>query len=241
MEARLDGRIAQVTGAAQGSALPRRDTGEVGRCRPPAYRSHAERGRAVQDELVAQGVAAHFVPADLADAAATSSLVALAWNASAASTVSSTPPASPTALRSRMGRSTTGPALFDVNTRAPFLLMQGAVRAMRESGGGSIVNILSINTHCGAPDLAIYSASKAALAVLTKNAAHAHRFDRIRINGINVGWADTTGERQMQSQILGLGEGWLDEANAAQPFGRLLARRTSRTLPSSCSAMRQDR
>ena len=58
--------------------------------------------------------------------------------------------------------------------------------------------------------------------MLTKNAAFAHRFDRIRINGINVGWTDTPAERQMQAVTLGLGEGWLDKANAAQPFGRLL-------------------
>jgi NAD(P)-dependent dehydrogenase (short-subunit alcohol dehydrogenase family) len=95
---------------------------------------------------------------------------------------------------------------------------------MRERGqGGAIVNILSVNAHCGAPELAIYSASKGALSVLTRNAANAHRFDRIRVNGINVGWADTPAERIMQAETLGHGAGWLDAANAAQPFGRLLA------------------
>ena len=40
--------------------------------------------------------------------------------------------------------------LFDVNARAPFFLMQAAIRAMRERGeGGAIVNILSMNAHCG--------------------------------------------------------------------------------------------
>ena len=95
---------------------------------------------------------------------------------------------------------------------------------MRERGqGGAIVNILSINAHCGAPELAVYSASKGALAMLTRNAANAHRFDRIRVNGINVGWADTPAERIMQAETLGHGPGWLDAANASQPFGRLLA------------------
>ena len=113
--------------------------------------------------------------------------------------------------------------LFAVNTRAPFFLMQGAIADMRRRGApGGIVNILSINVHCGAPDLAIYSASKGALATLTKNAANAHRFDRIRVNGINLGWADTPGERQMQGVTLKKGEGWLAEASAEQPFGRLI-------------------
>jgi NAD(P)-dependent dehydrogenase (short-subunit alcohol dehydrogenase family) len=112
--------------------------------------------------------------------------------------------------------------LFTVNARAPFFLMQGAIADMRRRGApGAIVNILSTNIHCGAPDLAIYSATKGALATLTKNAANAHRFDRIRVNGINVGWTDTPGERRMQGTTLGLGEGWLDKAAAAQPFGRL--------------------
>ncbi|WP_292642636.1 SDR family NAD(P)-dependent oxidoreductase, partial [Mesorhizobium sp.] len=76
-----------------------------------------------------------------------------------------------------------------------------------------ILNILSINAHCGSPELAVYSASKGALATLTKNAANAHRFDRIRVNGINVGWTDTPAERIMQAETLGNGPGWLDAAN----------------------------
>ena len=112
---------------------------------------------------------------------------------------------------------------FAVNARAPFFLMQGAIADMRRRGApGSIVNILSVNAHCGAPELAIYSATKGALATLTRNAAHAHRFDRIRVNGINLGWANTPGERQMQGVTLGKGEGWLAEAEAMQPFGRLV-------------------
>ena len=83
--------------------------------------------------------------------------------------------------------------------------------------------ILSADPEIGAPDLAVYSATKGALATLTKNAANAHRFDRIRVNGINVGWTDTPAERVMQAETLGRGPGWLDAANAAQPFGRLLS------------------
>jgi len=101
--------------------------------------------------------------------------------------------------------------------------MQAAIADMKKRGQrGAIVNILSINAHCGSPELAVYSATKGALATLTKNAANAHRFDRIRVNGINVGWTDTPAERIMQAETLGNGPGWIDTANAAQPFGRLL-------------------
>jgi NAD(P)-dependent dehydrogenase (short-subunit alcohol dehydrogenase family) len=112
---------------------------------------------------------------------------------------------------------------FAVNARAPFFLMQGAIADMlRRRAPGAIVNILSVNAHCGAPELAIYSGSKGALATLTKNAANAHRFDRIRVNGINLGWADTPGERKMQGVTLGKGEDWLAGAEASQPFGKLI-------------------
>ena len=101
--------------------------------------------------------------------------------------------------------------------------MQRLVNHLRSRGApGSIVNILSVHAHGGSPPLAVYASTKAALAGLTRNTAHAHRFDRIRVNGINVGWVDTPAERQMQAVTLGLGEKWLAEASARQPSGRLL-------------------
>ena len=103
------------------------------------------------------------------------------------------------------------------------LLMQGVIRHLRErKAPGAIVNVLSVNAHGATPELAVYGATKAAMALLTKNAAFSHRFDRIRVNGINLGWADTPGERTMQAEKLGKGERWLPEAEAAMPWGRLI-------------------
>jgi NAD(P)-dependent dehydrogenase (short-subunit alcohol dehydrogenase family) len=114
--------------------------------------------------------------------------------------------------------------LYAVNARAPFFLMQRLIRHLKaRASGGAIVNILSMHAHGGAPSLAVYGSTKSALAGLTRNAAHAHRFDRIRVNGIHVGWVDTPAEREMQSVTMGQGEGWLAEAAARQPFGRLIA------------------
>jgi NAD(P)-dependent dehydrogenase (short-subunit alcohol dehydrogenase family) len=114
--------------------------------------------------------------------------------------------------------------MFAANAKAPFFLMQRAIADMRaRKKPGAIVNILSINVHGGATDLTVYSASKAALALVTKNAAHAHRFDRIRINGINLGWTDTPAERVMHAETLGKGPRWLQEQAEQQPFGRLLS------------------
>ena len=113
--------------------------------------------------------------------------------------------------------------LFAVNARAAFFLMQAAIADIRaRQAAGSIVNILSMNAHCGIPELAIYAATKGALATLTRNAANAHLADRIRVNGINLGWVATEAERQMQAGSLGRGPGWLAEAEAAMPLGRLV-------------------
>jgi NAD(P)-dependent dehydrogenase (short-subunit alcohol dehydrogenase family) len=112
--------------------------------------------------------------------------------------------------------------IFAVNARAPFILAQEAVRVMkREKRGGSIVNIITMSSHGGQPFLTAYSASKGALATLTKNMAHALRFDQIRVNGINMGWAETPGEHAVQKSD-GNPADWLDKAKPNQPFKRLL-------------------
>lgn len=114
-------------------------------------------------------------------------------------------------------------ALFAVNTRAPFFLMQAAIKDMLRRGAkGEIVNILSVNAHCGAADLAIYSATKGALLTLTKNAAHAHMAAQIRVNGINLGWVATPGEHRMQSVILGRGPDWAARDATNLPLGRFV-------------------
>ena len=113
--------------------------------------------------------------------------------------------------------------LFRVNAEEPFFLTQKFIAARKQAGlPGEVVNILSMNVHAGAEALTVYSASKAALAVITKNAAQSHRHDRIRLNGINVGWVYTPAESNMQANILGKGESWLAQAEEVQPFGRLL-------------------
>ncbi|UWR10665.1 oxidoreductase [Sulfitobacter mediterraneus] len=114
--------------------------------------------------------------------------------------------------------------IFAVNTRAPFLLMQEAIKDMQNrEASGVIVNIQSMNAHCGPPELALYAASKGALQTLTKNAANAHLRDGIRVNGINLGWVRTEAEHNMQANILGHGEDWEKKAGRKLPLGRLVS------------------
>ncbi|MCC5954573.1 MAG: SDR family oxidoreductase [Natronohydrobacter sp.] len=121
----------------------------------------------------------------------------------------------------------TTPELWDrmmtANARTPFFVLQRvAQRAIAAGHGASVVNILSMVVHCGQSFLAPYSASKAALANVTRNAAQALRSQHIRVNGINCGWMDTPGEDATQRRYHGAGDDWLARAEAAQPFGTLV-------------------
>ncbi len=120
----------------------------------------------------------------------------------------------------------TTPELFDqhvaVNLRGPFFIMQAAVKDMlARDSGGAIVNVLSTAVHGGIPILAPYAASKAGLATLTRNVAHAHRFDRIRVNGLNLGWTATEGEDATQRRFHNASDTWREEVGRQLPAGRL--------------------
>ena len=115
-------------------------------------------------------------------------------------------------------------SIMHVNLRAPFLLLQEAVPSMKTRGGGSIVNIGSVNAYIGEPKLGPYSVSKGGLMTLTRNAAATLNRYRIRVNQINVGWTLTEGEERVK-RLEGKGEDWVEEAVATRPFGRLLSPR----------------
>lgn len=121
----------------------------------------------------------------------------------------------------------TSPALFDrifaVNVRAPFFLMQDAIALMRRDGTeGTIVNVSSMSAMGGQSFLAAYSTSKGALDTLTRNTAHALLRNRIRVNGLNLGWMASEGEDRIQREHHGQSADWLERAAASQPSGRLI-------------------
>ncbi|TAJ24700.1 MAG: SDR family oxidoreductase [Reyranella sp.] len=81
----------------------------------------------------------------------------------------------------------------DINSLGTFLGCKAAIPAMKESGGGSIVNISSVLGLRGAAQAMAYCASKGAVRTLTKNVAlHcAGQKYNIRCNSVHPGYIDT--------------------------------------------------
>lgn len=113
--------------------------------------------------------------------------------------------------------------IFDVNVKAPFFLMQDALHLMKKTKtSGTIVNILSMSGHGGQDFISAYCGSKGALATLTRNVAFSVMRYQIRVNGLNIGWMDTPGEDRIMKTYHDADPGWLKNAEAKRPFGRLL-------------------
>jgi len=80
---------------------------------------------------------------------------------------------------------------FEVNVKGPYFMIQHAARLMTESGGGSIVNVASINGIRPAPMQGIYSITKAAMISMTKAYAKELAPKGIRVNALLPGLTET--------------------------------------------------
>jgi NAD(P)-dependent dehydrogenase (short-subunit alcohol dehydrogenase family) len=78
-----------------------------------------------------------------------------------------------------------------IDLKAPYFLSQSAARVMRERGGGSIVNITSINFTYGLEHISVYGPAKAGLSQLTRVMALEWTQHGIRANAIAPGYMDT--------------------------------------------------
>ena len=224
MRTDFEGKVTVVTGSTQGlGAAIARQIVERGAAGVVITGRDDDRGTAMAAELEDMGCGSVFVNADLVDPSAPARIIGVAdQNFGRIDVLINS-----AGITDRDTIWDSTPELFDrmmtVNTRAPWFLMQGAARMMvRDGVAGTMVNVLSISSHAGQPFIATYCASKAALAVFTKNTANALRKHRIRVNALNPGWMSTPAEDRIQREYHGAGDGWLEEAGKALPFGRLI-------------------
>ena len=77
--------------------------------------------------------------------------------------------------------------VMDINAKGVFLGTKAAIPAMRDSGGGSIVNISSVAGLVGNLMSSAYTASKGAVRLFTKSTAIQYARDGIRCNSVHPG------------------------------------------------------
>lgn len=223
---RVDGKIGMVTGGTQGlGAAVALQLARSGAAGIVTCGRNAEKGEAVAGRIKAEtGCDVRFVTADLASVPDCRNVAEVADQAFGRVDML----VNAAGVTDRGDILTTDEDLFDrmfaINTRAPFFLMQECIRRMvRDETEGAVVNIGSAAALAGQPFICPYSASKGALATLTRNVAFAAMKNRIRVNQLNIGWMASDGEDRIQREFHGADENWLDKVAEEQPFGRLLA------------------
>ncbi|GAX49679.1 SDR family NAD(P)-dependent oxidoreductase [Streptomyces olivochromogenes] len=108
---------------------------------------------------------------------------------------------------------------LDVNVKGQLYGCRAVIPHMLTAGGGSIVNISSVNGLVSEPFLTVYSASKGASVMLTKGVALDYVKQGIRCNVICPGWVDTP-INHAHAKLLGGLEHVYDTIDSFQPIGR---------------------
>jgi NAD(P)-dependent dehydrogenase (short-subunit alcohol dehydrogenase family) len=106
--------------------------------------------------------------------------------------------------------------IMDINVKAPWMLSNLALPSMQQRGGGSIINIASVEGLTPGLGLGLYSTSKAAMIMLTKNQAKEWGQHSIRANALCPGLIKTK-----FSAALWQNEKILSKVQRALPSGRM--------------------
>ena len=194
----LHGLKALVTGATSGLGRAivqlARDGADV-----TVHGRDAARGAQTVEEIQLQGGRAHFVAADLNDAASVTRLAKEVGDIDI--------------LVNNAGFAVWGPtetfelatfdAMFAANVRAPFLLVAALAPGMAARGTGSIINISSMAGRLGLAGGAAYGATKAAVASLTQAWAAEYSPRGVRVNAVAPGPIYTRPEARDRFDSLG--------------------------------------
>lgn len=107
---------------------------------------------------------------------------------------------------------------MEINLDGVVNVCRSAIPALKQAGGGSIVNWASNSAFIASPDLAAYCVSKAAVLMLTKCIAVDHAADGIRANAVCPGHTDTPMMDRVASTYSSRAA-WLESVTGVQPLG----------------------
>ncbi len=112
---------------------------------------------------------------------------------------------------------------FGVNVKAMYLTTKYSVPFMRKVGGGSIVNISSVQSLSNQKNVLAYAASKGAVNALTRAIAVDYAAEQIRCNAVLPGCVDTPMIRATAESFAGdrSAEEFLHEWGLTHPIGRM--------------------
>ena len=189
---RLDGKVAIVTGARKGIgkfialALAQQGAKVVVSSRK------MDAVTAVADEFKSEGLEAIGIPCHMGDDAQVKSLAEQTIKAfGGIDIIVNNAAANPVFGPVQNAGDDAFDKIMDVNVKGPLNLAKYAYDSMKSRGGGSVVNISSIEGITPGQGLGLYSVSKAALIQLTKVLAREWGPDSIRANAICPGLIET--------------------------------------------------
>jgi NAD(P)-dependent dehydrogenase (short-subunit alcohol dehydrogenase family) len=111
--------------------------------------------------------------------------------------------------------------IIDVNLKSAFLMSKYSIPAMKQRGGGVIINTASVQGLQSAKGVSAYAASKGGLLSLTRQLALEYAADKIRVLAVNPGTIDTP---LVDEAVRGLGlkkEELVGSWGKSHPIGRI--------------------
>ncbi|MBV1878828.1 MAG: glucose 1-dehydrogenase [Pseudomonadales bacterium] len=212
--ARLDGKVVLVTGGASGIGAAHAQVFAAEGAKIMVGDLQQEKGRELVANIDKAGGEADFMLLDVANEAS--------WQAIVAATVSRFGKLTSLVNNAGIGRSKDTESetvegwnkVCAVNQTGVWLGMKVAIPAMRDAGGGAIVNISSVYGIIGSVGMIAYHASKGAVRLMTKAAALEYATQNIRINSVHPGIIATP-------LAMTLPEEYINDIKGKTPMGRL--------------------